>query len=110
MINVQTRVNGLLGLATKAGKISFGMQAVEESIEKNNASLVIIANDIAEASSKKIVKVCKEKNIDYIFFGTIEENSSAIGKYNKAIIAVKDKNFAEAILKIFNGGDTTWRK
>ena len=110
MINVQTRVNGLLGLATKAGKISFGMQAVEESIEKNNASLVIIANDIAEASSKKIVKVCKEKNIDYIFFGTIEENSSAIGKYNKAIIAVKDKNFAEAILKIINGGDTKWKK
>ena len=68
MINVQNRVNGLLGLATKAGKISFGMQAVEESIEKNNASLVIIANDIAEASSKKIVKVCKEKGIDYIFF------------------------------------------
>ena len=99
-----------LDLQPKHGKVSFGMQAAEESVEKNNASLVIIANDIAEASSKKIVKVCKEKGIDYIFFGTIEENSSAIGKYNKAIIAIKDKNFAEAILKIINGGDTTWRK
>ena len=51
-----------------------------------------------------------EKNIEYIFFGTIEENSNAIGKYNKAIIAIKDKNFAEAILKIINGGDTKWKK
>ena len=57
-----------LDLQPKHGKVSFGMQAAEESVEKNNASLVIIANDIAEASSKKIVKVCKEKNIDYIFF------------------------------------------
>lgn len=106
MIEMQTKVCGLLGLATKAGKIAFGMQAVEESIERQTTKLVIIAEDTSEGTSKKIKKMCEEKNVKYIFFGSIEENSRAIGKYNKAIIAIKDKNFAEAILKIISGGDT----
>lgn len=35
----------------------------------------------------------------------IEEISKAIGKSNKAIIGVKDKNIANGIQKINNGGE-----
>ena len=106
MINLQSKVSGLLGLATKAGKIAFGTQAVIESIEKKTAKLVVIAKDTSEGSRNKIQKICEEKNVTYIIFGSIEENSIAIGKFNKAVIAIKDNNFADAILKIINGGDT----
>ena len=46
-----------------------------------------------------------ENDIKCFVFGSIDENSKAIGKKNKAIIAVKDKNFSEAICRIINGGD-----
>ena len=38
-------------------------------------------------------------------FGTNENLSHAIGKNNKTVIGIKDKNIAEAIERILNGGD-----
>ena len=39
-----------------------------------------------------------------IIFGTIFDNSRAIGKHNKAVIGIKDKNLADAIKKEIHGG------
>ena len=106
-MSVQTKVYGMLGLSSRAGKIAAGLDATIEAINKSKVYAVILAKDISENTQKKIEKICKEKNIDIIYFGTIDENSHAIGKENKAVIAIKDENFAEAILKIISGGDTT---
>ena len=38
-------------------------------------------------------------------FGTIFDNSKAIGKVNKAIIGIKDKNLSKAILEKICGGE-----
>jgi len=108
LLTIQTRVNGMLGLASKAGKISFGVDATSEAIEKETAKLIIIAKDTSENTAKKIERLSVKKNIKSIYFGTIEENSLAIGKFNKAIIAIRDENFSKAILKIISGGDATW--
>jgi ribosomal protein L7Ae-like RNA K-turn-binding protein len=56
-------------------------------------------------TKEKFQKIAKENNIPIFVFGTIDDNSRAIGKKNKAIIAIKDKNFSEAICKIINGGE-----
>ena len=37
--------------------------------------------------------------------GNIEELSRAIGKVNKATLAIKDENMAKQIKKIYNGGE-----
>ena len=37
-------------------------------------------------------------------YGKIEEISKAIGKQNRAVIAITDKNLADAILKVIHGG------
>ena len=39
-----------------------------------------------------------------IIYGTIFDNSRAIGKHNKAVIGIKDKNLADAIKKEIHGG------
>ena len=44
-------------------------------------------------------------NVPVIIDGDIEILSKAIGKSNKAIIGIKDINFAESIQKKYNGGD-----
>ena len=90
---MENKIYGLLGLSAKAGKLSFGTEAVLEKIFKNKIKLIIIAKDMSEKSKEKI---------PYYIFGTIFENSKAIGKVNKAIIGVEDKNFAEAIKSKLN--------
>lgn len=93
------------GLASKAGKIVCGADAVEEAITKKKIFVVIIAEDASLKTKEKFLKIAKEKNIQSFVFGDIEQNSKVIGKKNKAVIAIKDKNFSEAICQIIDGGD-----
>ncbi len=102
MIN---KIYGILGICSKAGKLVCGSEAVIEEINKNQIQLVIVAEDTSPKSIQKIEKICNERNVLLIIFGTIFENSKAIGKVNKAIIGVKDKNLAVAIREKIYGGE-----
>ena len=37
--------------------------------------------------------------------GTIEELSKSIGQVNKAVIVIKDENFAKELIKRIDGGE-----
>lgn len=99
------KVYGLLGISAKAGKISSGMDLVLEELSKNKVNLVIVAEDTSEKTIKNIKYYCEKEKVDLLIYGTILENSKAIGKHNKAIIAIKDKNLADAIKKEIHGGE-----
>lgn len=94
------------GLAAKAGKIICGADAVEEAMIKNKVFVVIIAEDASIKTKEKFIKIAKVNRIPSYIYGNINENSKGIGKKNKAILAIKDKNFSNAICQIINGGDT----
>ncbi len=104
MIN-NNRVLGLIGLCTKAGKICFGTDACTDLIEKKRVDLVIVANDASDRTKRNFEFICNKNNTKICFFGTIEQISKAIGKNNKAVIAIKNKDFANQIEKIINGGE-----
>ena len=93
------KVNGLLGICSKAGKLIVGTEAVIEGINKKNVKLVIIAIDTSEKTIQKIEKICIENKVKVLKYGTIFDNSKAIGKVNKAIIGIKDNNLSLAIEK-----------
>ena len=99
------KIYGLLGICAKAGKLTVGTEAVIEAVLKNQIELVIIAEDTSQKTKQKIENICKEKNVTVKNFGTIFDNSNAIGKVNKAIIGIKDKNLAKAILEKICGGE-----
>lgn len=99
------KVCGLLGLAMRAGKIEFGTEACMQAIEKNKIKLIIIATDTAERTKMNFNNICSRKKIHIIEYLNIEEISKAIGKVNKAIVGIKDLNFANEIIKIINGGE-----
>lgn len=86
------------------GKIISGMDAVCEVVQKQKAKLVIVAEDASEKSKKNIRYVCTNNGINVIELSTIEDISNAIGKKNKAIIGIIDKNFADGIIKKCNRG------
>ena len=97
---------GLLGISAKAGKIIAGSEIVIENIKKRKVNLVILATDSSEKTKKNIKLCCQQNNIKVIEYGTIEENSRAIGKQNKAIIGVMDNKLAIAILNKISGGES----
>ena len=101
----QNKVLRLLGLATRAGKIAFGTESVIDTIKKNKTSLVIVAKDAADRTKRNIQRIAEENNVPVKFYESIETLSKSIGKENKAIIAIKDKNFSSEILKIIVGGE-----
>lgn len=101
----QNKVYRLLGLATRAGKIAFGTESVTETVTKRKAKLVIVAIDSADRTKRNLVRVCEENNINIREYGNIEELSKCIGKQNKAVIAIKDTNFSNEILRLIDGGE-----
>ena len=101
---INNNILGLIGLAMKAGKIAFGADSVEESILKRKVKLVIVSEESSERTKSKFIKLCQNYNIP-IIDGNIDDLSKTIGKSNKAVIGIKDINFANSIQKKYDGGD-----
>lgn len=93
------KVFGLLGICMKAGKLLAGTDLVLEEMAKNNVKLLIIANDASEKTIKNIIYYANKYNVENLIYGSIDDLSKAIGKYNKAIIGIKDENLANALKK-----------
>jgi hypothetical protein len=106
----------LLGFAARSGKISYGEEDILNGIEKGKIALTLIAKDMSKKSKdrveKKIINIYENLNynrntskrkisqdIKVIIVGTKDENSSAVGKINKPIIGIKDRNLAKGIIK-----------
>lgn len=99
------KVYGLLGICSKAGKLISGTDIILENLAKKKVSLVIVAEDASEKTIKNIKYYCEKENVQLLMYGNIEENSKAIGKHNRAIIGILDKNLAVAIQKVIHGGE-----
>ena len=98
------KINGLLGITAKAGKVLSGTDLVLEEMAKRHVELVIVAEDSSQKTIKNMKYYCDKENVEMIIYGTILDNSKAIGKHNKAVIGIKDKNLANAIKKEIHGG------
>lgn len=92
-----------MGLCMRAGKVVSGMDAVCEDLKKNKVKLVIVAENASEKTIRQIRYLVERKKVPILVLGTIEENSMAIGKENRAVIGIKDKNIADGIKKICGG-------
>lgn len=102
---VNNKILGLLGISAKAGKITAGTDACIEEMQKNKIQVIIISAEASDKTKKNFKYYCEKYNVPIEIYGSIEDISRAIGKKNKAVIGVKDKNLAKEILKIINGGD-----
>lgn len=89
----------------KAGEVCFGADSVEENILKKKIKLVIISKEASERTKTKFINLCKKNDVSLIVYGNIDDISKAIGKSNKAIIGIKNVNFANSIKEKYNGGD-----
>ena len=97
------RLLGMLGMAVRAGKVSFGVFMTEKALDEGRAHLVIAAEDTGASNRRKIEGKCSATGTELIFYSDKESLSRAIGKKDVPIVAVCDEGFSKAIVKIYGG-------
>lgn len=95
---------GLIGLATKAGRIVSGTDACLEAMQKEKVNLVLIAQDSSNRTKTTFKQEAQKYNIAIYEVLSIEKMSKAMGKVNKAVIGIKDVGFSNKMKNIINGG------
>lgn len=92
-----------MGLCARSGKIVSGMDAVCDDLKRNKVKLLIVAEDASKKTVQQIRYLAEKKKVQVFIMGKMVDNSKAIGKENRAIIGIKDKNISEGIKKICGG-------
>jgi ribosomal protein L7Ae-like RNA K-turn-binding protein len=99
-MNEQKIIN-LLGLAQRAGKLVSGDFAVQKAIQTGQVKLLLIAADAAEKTKQHYLALAKEQQLSLYLLLTRETLGHCIGKDFRAIVAVLDDGFSQAIGKWF---------
>ena len=98
-VMIMTKAMGLLGLATRAGKVVSGETACKEAVRFGSSHLILIACDASANTTKNITDSCKYYDVPYVTLGTKESLGHAIGNEYNAVVSVNDEGFANGILK-----------
>ena len=101
MDNRQKALN-LIGLATKAGKTASGEFSTEKAIKTGKAHLVVVSEEASDNTKKMFMNMCTYYKVPICYFGGKGELGHAMGKEQRASLAVVDEGFAGAIVKQMN--------
>lgn len=93
------KVMTYLGFAARSRNLVTGYNTCQMMMEKKRVKLLIITEDMAENTVKKMVQQCTKHKIDYRIFGQSDDLSQITGKSGKGIFGITDGHFAEIICK-----------
>jgi ribosomal protein L7Ae-like RNA K-turn-binding protein len=88
-----------LGMAMRAGKIITGEEMVIDAVRRGEAKLVIVAEDAAFNTGKKVGDKCSTYRVPLYQYGSREQLGASIGKESRVVIAVNDAGFAKMLKK-----------
>ena len=97
-----------LGLAARAGKVISGFDQVEASLRKGTAKLLIISTDISKNTLSRLLDIGAKGDVtmpDAYSFSTKFELGKAIGRPDRAIVAVTDQGFADKLSAMLSKED-----
>ena len=95
------KILNLLGLATRARKITLGEEFVMNQMKRPGV-LVFIATDAGANIKKKIKNRAVNYNVQVIDSFHSDELSKAIGKNNRKVLLLEDKGFIKKINEYLN--------
>lgn len=94
---MQNKTLTLLGFASKAGKLAYGMQKSCESLKNGKTKLIVCAVDISKKTLKEITFFACSKNVKIVTLNvTVDGLSAAVGR-KCGVVSVNDDGFAQAI-------------
>ena len=91
------KLRSYLGFAARSRNLVYGTGAVEASMAKGKVRLIIIAEDTAENTVKKVASKAEWLEIPCVIFGDSDELSKATGAPGRNVFAILDDNFAKVI-------------
>ncbi len=99
------KVLTLLGFASKAGKLSYGMTAAQDALKGKKACLALAASDVSEKSKKEIRFFAQKNSVAFAQLHRVDsrELSGSIGR-KCGIVTINDSGFADAFLKAYDEG------
>lgn len=98
-----------LGLAARARKIVYGMQAVEQAVKKGKAKLVILDGGASENTKKAIMDACIYYRIRLIILEEHGILEASFHKPNNKVIGIVCPQFAQSAMDKYyanSGGET----
>ncbi len=96
---VRNKVESYLGFAARSRNIITGYNTCAMMMERRKVKLLILSEDLAENTIKKMIAACNKNRIEYRIFGNSDDLSHITGKSGKGIFGITDQHFAEIISK-----------
>jgi ribosomal protein L7Ae-like RNA K-turn-binding protein len=94
---VKDRLLGVLGICAKAGKLTFGFDAVREAAVAGQISLILLTGDLSPKSAKEMTYTADKQNINICAIPVMmDEIAFRFGK-RSGIIGITDKGLADAV-------------
>ncbi|AET70029.1 ribosomal protein HS6-type (S12/L30/L7a) [Desulfosporosinus orientis DSM 765] len=94
---MNTRIQSLIGIARRAGRIASGDAQIEAMVKKRKGFLLIIAED-AHGAQKKYSQWASDISLPVLIAGTKLELGRSIGLSPRSAVLILDQGFAKAIL------------
>lgn len=98
------QINGLFGLAARAGKVIYGSETLLRA-KAQKLKLVIIATDLNPTTITKLENYLRENNIPYSVYLTKTALGAILGKNEVGAFALTDAHLAKEIKKIMKAGE-----
>ncbi|AFM42426.1 ribosomal protein HS6-type (S12/L30/L7a) [Desulfosporosinus acidiphilus SJ4] len=94
---MNSRIQSLIGLARRAGKVASGEAQVEALLKKRMGYCLILAED-APGAQKKFEHWATDLKLPVVITGTKHELGYSIGLSPRSAVLILDQGFAKAIL------------
>ena len=95
----------MLGFAQKAGKLSCGMEAAKEALNRKKAVLALSAFDVSEKSKKEIRFFAEKNSVEFLELHHLDTESLSASVGRKCgIVTINDDNFGNAFLEAYDKG------
>ncbi|MCQ2504103.1 MAG: ribosomal L7Ae/L30e/S12e/Gadd45 family protein [Saccharofermentans sp.] len=109
-MTTEDKILGFIGLAMRAGKVASGYDMALSAISGGQAKLLILSKDISRNTLGKLLKRLESDGIeapDAYSFSKASRLGDAIGKPDRAVIAITDEGFAKKLSTMLEEYDDT---
>ena len=92
------RVGTYLGLSMRMGKCVSGHSACRDALEKRKAALMLLDASASERTKEQFMALGERMGIPVRVMPTQQQIGKSIGKGERVLVAVTDKQMAQVIL------------
>lgn len=95
------KLQGLLGFARRAGKLTFGTDAVLKDVAFGRAMVVLLSSDASARTLKTARRACQETETPCLQTGLDKQKlGMCIGRGETAVVAITDASFAKRMKEL----------